>query len=216
MTPIEQAREQLAAAQQRVRELEQALRQLSNDYAAAHAAGNVDEANKINARISELAIEHRIAGSGGGGHLADAQLAVNRAQRDLREAKNRVANLNNMTNRLQQESLVALEQANVLTRAFGQAQEQLAAAREQLAQLEPPEQPAAAPEPEPEPAPVSEVERDPVWPQPSRVVHDFPTRYYTRATDGTEIPCDANGRPLDLSEQPAPRPEPGRKVDTQV
>jgi hypothetical protein len=202
LTPVEQARQAYEAAQGEVQRLSHEAHQLSRDYAAARAAGDTTTANALNAQISQSNVAYRLAGGGGGGHLAEAQGAVQREERAIRQARNRVADLTNAHNRLSKESVQAIEQAHLLTSGLQQVQQQLAEAHEKLAQLEPPEQPAAEVAPAPEPAP--EVERDPSWPQPSRVVHDYPIRYYTRDESGAEIACDANGRPLDLPEVPEP------------
>ena len=191
-TPIELAREQLVAAQAEVQRLEHEVHQLSRDRAVALAAGDVNEANRINTQISGLNNAYRLAGGAGGGHLAEGQGAVQREERAIRQARSRVADLSNAFNRLRKESIEVLERAHLLTSGLATVQQQLVNAQQQLAQLEPPEQPVVAPEP----APAPEVEREPAPERPYRVVGGFgsQTRYYNRAGEET----DAQNRPLIL------------------
>jgi len=189
MTTVNEARQQLAQAEQHARATEVALRQAEDDRVAARAASDAEAYTRHNQRAAALNIDLRFAQSA----VEEARLRTHQAFNQDRKVRNSVANLSNEAARLAADLRLHQERVESLTPQLARVREQFVEAHAALVLLEA----AAQSEPEPEPAAawVAPVERDPEFPRPHRVVtfRGLDTHYFDR--NGAEV--DAWGRPLD-------------------
>ena len=191
-----QARAAFAAAEQARDDAQRAYHEAAEERAKARQAGDVEAADRWNARCGELNLQVRFAQSA----WQEAREAVDQANAELRRRLNAVASLSGETARVGQQLRDAEVQVASLTPEFARLQTALAEAQALLAEFqadEPAEQPSAAHEP------AQLVERDVVWPQPALVIGAgrSDAQYFTK--EG--LHCDPNGRPLEGVE-PAPAP----------
>ncbi len=191
MTTVNEARQQLAQAEQHARDTEVALRQAEDDRVAARAASDAEAYTRHNQRAAALNIDLRFAQSA----VEEARLRTHQAFNQDRKVRNSVANLSNEAARLAADLRLHQERVESLAPQLARVRAQRGAARAALALLESATQPA----PEPAPAvawvaPPAPVERDPEYPQPHKTVtfRGLSTRHYDRS--GAEV--DAWGRPI--------------------
>ena len=197
-----QARAAFAAAEQARDEAQRAYHDAANERAKALDVGDIETANRWNGIAAERNVRLRFAQAA----LTEAREAVDRANGELRRRLNAVASSTSETARVEQQLREAEERVRELTPELARLQTAQAEAQTLLAEFqadEPPPEPVAAPEP------AQPVERDPVWPQPARVIGAgrADAEYYMR--DGTR--CDPNGRPLEgIEAAPAPAETPAK------
>jgi hypothetical protein len=203
MTPLETVQAALRAAEEHVGELECMQHQIDQERGAARAAGNNALHTQLNDQMNASNVELRIARAA----VEEARVGVRREQQRISRARSTAADLANRERWLARQAPEATARAQALESELVEVKSKRAEAEQQLAQLEPPEQPVTETTPEPATEP---TERDPQWPQPARMVFgygDGGSRYFDK--DNNSV--DPNGRPLDLSELPAPQPKPGQK-----
>src|SRR6266545_882416 len=111
MTTVNEARQQLAQAEQHARDTEVALRQAEDDRVAARAASDAEAYTRHNQRAGELNTDLRFAQAA----VEEARLAVDRARNQDRKVRNKVANLSNEAARLAADLRLHQERVESLT-----------------------------------------------------------------------------------------------------